>query len=308
MAEDYVDFYGRIGAAQLEEQYYRRHGYAVARHHLLLGLLAPHARRGEHLLDVGCASGYYSVRYAQRGGRVTGIDVADSSLELARERAAHEGCVDRCTFATGDVRELPFADGMFDVVLATEVFEHVREQERALVELTRVLRPGGTLVLSSPGAFDTLPLPRRLALRHVRTPEEAGVELERTGTSKSLEEAGIAHEPYFHDAFTLPGLRALVPPRLEPRRLSSLLFVPPRAVTYAFLVPEAILRRLPWRRERVARADAALAAEPAADEPLAVPEPYAEARAMMTWTRLLWRVPALRQAGTGVLLVGRRRQ
>jgi SAM-dependent methyltransferase len=203
------------------------------------------------------------------------------------------------SFTTGDLRELPFADGSFDVVLAPEVLEHVREQGKALAELTRMLRPGGTLVVSSPGALDSLPTRRRIGLRKARTPEEAGVEIAQLGTNDVLEQADIAHEPYFHDAFTLPGLRALLPSDLEPRRLCSLLLVPPRLLSYSFLVVEAFARRLPGRRS---------GPRPADGEIVEVPEPYAEAQALMAWTRLLWRIPVLREAGGGVVLVGRCRQ
>jgi 2-polyprenyl-3-methyl-5-hydroxy-6-metoxy-1,4-benzoquinol methylase len=299
-AEDYVEFYQRIGEAQLEEAYYSRHGYAVARHHLLLGLLAPHAKRGGSLLDVGCASGYYAVRYAQRGGSATGIDVAESSLTLARERAKGAGVSDRCAFELGDVRDLPVEDCSVDVVLATEVLEHIREQRQALAELVRVLRPGGTLVVSSPGVLDALTIRQRIAVRTAQTPAAAGVEIERLGQNEALLAAGIAHQPYFHDAFTFPQLRELLPARLRVLRLHSLLFVPPRSWTYAFLISEAIGRRLPWRRP------APRAVQQRANGPIDIPEAYAEARALMEWTRLLWRIPILREAGSGILLVARR--
>lgn len=299
-ADDYVDFYRRIGEAQLEEAYYERHAYAVARHHLLLGLLVPFAVKGRSLLDVGCASGYYSTRFAQRGGEATGIDVAESSLQLARERAERDGVTERCRFVRGDLRDLPVADGSCDVVLATEVLEHVREQRDALSELTRVLRPGGTLVVSVPGVLDRLPIRRRIAARRARTPEEAGVSVERLGRNESVDKAGIAHEPYFHDAFTFRQLRDLLPGGLDVRRLCSLLFVPPRAVTYGFLVPEAVARRLPRSRSPSS------APGGDGDGPLVIPEAYAEARAWMAWTRLLSRVPVLRECGIGVLLVAQR--
>ncbi|MEP6953447.1 MAG: methyltransferase domain-containing protein [Solirubrobacteraceae bacterium] len=296
-AQDYVDFYRRIGEAQLEEAYYRRHGYAVARHHLLLGLLAPHAKRGDALLDVGCASGYYTTRYLVRGGSAVGIDVAESSLTLARQRASRAGVEARCEFRAGDLRSLPADDGSFDVVLATEVLEHVREQEQALRELARVVRPGGTLIVSSPSVLDPLSTRKRLAARKARTPQDAGVQVEQLGYNESLTAAGIAHGAYFHDAFTLPQLRSLLPAELEVARLHSLLFVPPRMWTYGFLACEALLRRLPWRRAAPA---------PTEEGPLDIPGAYAEARALMEWTRALWRIPVLREVGSGVLLVARR--
>jgi SAM-dependent methyltransferase len=300
--EDFVDFYRRVGEAQLEETYYGRHTYAVVRHHLLLGILAPYAARGESLLDVGCASGYYATRFAQRGGIATGADIAESSLQLARERAERDGVARRCEFVLGDLRELPVADGSCDVVLATEVLEHVREQRDALAELTRVLRPGGTLVVSVPGAIERLPWRRRIAARRARTPEDAGLTVERLGLNEVVRQAGIEHEPYFHDSFTLAGLHELLPPGLEVHRLCSLLFVPPRAVMYGFLLPRAVGRRLRRRR----RAGPTSSTPEAHSGPVAIPEAYAEARAWIKWTRLLWRVPVIRECGHGVLLVARR--
>jgi SAM-dependent methyltransferase len=79
---------------------------------------------------------------ADRGLRVTAVDFAEPAVERAR---AHAG--DDVRVLRADVRDLPFDDGSFAVVLAWAVLMHVPEAERGLAELCRVLAPGGALIL-----------------------------------------------------------------------------------------------------------------------------------------------------------------
>ena len=159
---DFETFYDRIGAAQLEERYIAENEYAVARIHLVLDWLLPVARRGGRLLDIGCASGYYSVAFARAGGYATGVDISKASVRIAQRRAEAEGVADRCEFLHGDMRSLPIDDRLYDAVVMVEVLEHVREQEDAVAEAIRALRPGGILVLTTPHALDELPPWKRL--------------------------------------------------------------------------------------------------------------------------------------------------
>ena len=89
------------------------------------------------VLDLGCCKGRFARRLEARGASVVGLDLS------ARMLAEAEG-LDR---VRGAVRDLPFADGAFDAVIAIETFEHVRDVHAALVEARRVLRPGGRLVV-----------------------------------------------------------------------------------------------------------------------------------------------------------------
>ncbi len=108
---------------------------------------------GEAVLDLGCGLGEFTAALAEHGALVTGCDVAETALALARGR--HPGIE---FVLSGE--ELPFGDESFDVVWAGEVLEHVQDGLGLLGEVRRVLRPGGRLVLSTP---DHGPL-RRLRL------------------------------------------------------------------------------------------------------------------------------------------------
>ena len=99
------------------------------------------------ILDVGCGTGEITSRLAGLfpAARVTGVDLIDAHLALARERYAALG--DRLTFQRADAFELPFADKRFDLVVCRHVLQAVPEPERMIAELVRVARPGGVLHL-----------------------------------------------------------------------------------------------------------------------------------------------------------------
>jgi SAM-dependent methyltransferase len=97
---------------------------------------------GAEILDAGCGSGRNMADLALLG-TVTGVEVADVSVARARERGVGE--VVQCS-----ITELPFSDEQFDLAVCFDVVEHVDDQLRALAELHRVVRPGGTLVVTVP--------------------------------------------------------------------------------------------------------------------------------------------------------------
>lgn len=99
------------------------------------------------ILDVGCGTGEISSRLARRfpTARVTGVDLLESHLTLARERHAAEA--DRLTFRQADAFELPFGAASFDLVVCRHVLQAVPRPEAILAELVRVARPGGRLHL-----------------------------------------------------------------------------------------------------------------------------------------------------------------
>jgi len=111
---------------------------------------------GDRLLDLGCGFGRHAFEALRRGARVVACDMAYAELhqviatQFAMKEAGEIGPGLSCTSVQGDGTRLPFTDGSFDRVIASEVMEHVPDDLAALDELTRVLRPGGTIAVTVP--------------------------------------------------------------------------------------------------------------------------------------------------------------
>ena len=136
----------------------------------LLGFVSP----GDRVLDLGCGDGSFAEALVEAGAKVTMADVAEGALERARRRVPDAEAV----LLEEDAR-LPFADDSFDLVWCGETLEHVADASGLAAETRRVLRPGGTLLVTVPNqprvrvAFDSLagrPLEDRLDPRsdHLR--------------------------------------------------------------------------------------------------------------------------------------------
>lgn len=113
-------------------------------------------RAGERVLDLGCGFGRHAFEVLRRGANVTACDMATPELRQVIDTAtamyqAGEIAPDVVASVTnGDATALPFADGCFDRVIASEVLEHVTDDFAAFTELSRVLRPGGVLAVTVP--------------------------------------------------------------------------------------------------------------------------------------------------------------
>jgi 2-polyprenyl-3-methyl-5-hydroxy-6-metoxy-1,4-benzoquinol methylase len=107
---------------------------------------------GRDVLDVGCNTGYGTIRFAPVAGRVVGVDVSPLAIEAARERAV-DG---RPEFIQTSGFELPFPAATFDLVTSFQVLEHVPDATAFLRELARVLRPDGIVILATPNAATRL--------------------------------------------------------------------------------------------------------------------------------------------------------
>ena len=112
--------------------------------HHLLRLIDFNGYAGRHVLEVGCGAGTDLVRFARGGARVTGVDVADSAIALARQNFAYQDLGAALCVANGE--RLPFASDSFDYVYAHGVVQYTAAAQDLVDECRRVVRPGGTVL------------------------------------------------------------------------------------------------------------------------------------------------------------------
>jgi len=119
--------------------------------------------RDARLLDAGCGSGQWAIAFTERGARVTGIDLSPEMIRFARDDA--NACGLEIEWRTGDVTRLADPLAVFDAIHARVLLQFLPDVPAALRELRRVLRPGGRLLASVPGALS--PIYRASWMRHL---------------------------------------------------------------------------------------------------------------------------------------------
>ncbi|MCX6479561.1 MAG: class I SAM-dependent methyltransferase [Mycobacterium sp.] len=111
---------------------------------------------GSKVIDVGCGAGRHSFEAYRRGADVIAFDqnaeeLADVDTMLqAMGQAGEAPKSAKAQVVVGDALALPYPDGTFDAVIASEILEHIPDDDAAIAELIRVLRPGGTLAVTVP--------------------------------------------------------------------------------------------------------------------------------------------------------------
>jgi SAM-dependent methyltransferase len=116
---------------------------------------------GDRVLDVGCGTGSLSFTFPEVANvdAVTGIDQADVYVEFARARAGDDP---RFSFRHADARALPFPEASFDRAFSMLVLQFIPDAERAVAEMCRVVRPGGSVTAAVWDSFGGLPHQRLL--------------------------------------------------------------------------------------------------------------------------------------------------
>jgi len=106
----------------------------------------------DNLLDAGCAWGYATCHFSSKSRRTWGIDIDGGYIAIARSRYPN------IEFVEGPLEDTPFETDFFDVIVMNDVLEHVDDETGTLNEVFRILRPGGTLIITVPhrGLFSFL--------------------------------------------------------------------------------------------------------------------------------------------------------
>lgn len=113
---------------------------------VIVTMLKPHANPGAKLLDLACWDGEATRYYGDHLGirDLHGLDFFDEQIAKARENGVQ---VRKCDL---ELERFPLPDGSFDVVVANQIFEHLKQIYRPMGEIHRILKPGGLLLFSVP--------------------------------------------------------------------------------------------------------------------------------------------------------------
>lgn len=134
--------------AHVARRYDREHAFITARsdNRGRIMLVENAVRAGDTVLDCGAGTGSTAIMAAKKvgsKGKVTLFDLSDEMLDVAREKVARSTLDCGIEFRTGDVIDLPFNDGTFDVVLSTYSLCPLYDPVKGALEMYRVTRPGG---------------------------------------------------------------------------------------------------------------------------------------------------------------------
>jgi len=102
--------------------------------------------RGKKSLEVGFGEGYGSYYLSEEAAELTGVDVSHVLVEHAISKYSRKNLY----FIKGDATSIPFPEGTFDVVVSSQVLEHVKDYMKCVREIARVLKPGGTALIATP--------------------------------------------------------------------------------------------------------------------------------------------------------------
>ena len=157
-----------------------------------LALLAP----GQRVVDVACGTGATALLLArERAAQMVGVDLGARTIERAQREACAAGLAERVRFVHGDAEALPLADAMFDVALSECSLCTFPDKARAVAEMARVLRTGGTIAVADVVAsLDALPAPLRTAAARVACVADARTEDEYAALLRAVGFEPIAIE------------------------------------------------------------------------------------------------------------------
>ena len=124
----------------------------------------------QEILEYGCGLGSYAIILAKNGARVVGIDISEVAIEMATAQAKQEN-LEHITFCLDDAEAMNFDNDRFDIICGTSILHHL-DMEKALKEITRVLKSEGKAIFIEPmGHNPFINLFRKLT-PHLRTEDE----------------------------------------------------------------------------------------------------------------------------------------
>jgi ubiquinone/menaquinone biosynthesis C-methylase UbiE len=157
------------------------------------------SRQKLHILDLGCGSSAYGIRFARLDHDVVGVDISKEATDSAKARAKHDGV--KARFYTQDIEKLTFKDSSFDVCFFGGVLHHFPSLELVLGEARRVLKKGGFIVCVEPNRENPhvyLSMEPRSPFRYKHlTPNERSIHFRELLDCPSLKGHIAKHEVFY---------------------------------------------------------------------------------------------------------------
>ncbi|MDP8266926.1 MAG: class I SAM-dependent methyltransferase [Candidatus Aceula meridiana] len=100
------------------------------------------------ILEVGSGKGYFAIALAQKGYKFTSIDISSQEQQIAKNNLADFGLSEAVNFQVADAIDMPFSDGIFDIVFCVNSFHHMENQFSVLREIIRACKPKATIVIN----------------------------------------------------------------------------------------------------------------------------------------------------------------
>jgi len=190
-------------------------------------LIRPHLKAGSRILEIGCGAGNLLLQASVLGSYPVALDLAMQSLTFVRSRlqevsSSLEAPIGfACTQAMGE--RLPLADGSIDCVLLSEVIEHLEVPQVSIGEASRVLRPNGRLLVTTPNYRSLWPMMEWTVDLLNMAPKMAGEQhisrFHPASLRRILVESGLGIK-YFGTIYTLSPFLSLVSPNWANRQLA----------------------------------------------------------------------------------------
>ncbi len=123
------------------------------------------------IMDMGCNRGYDVFRmnrkFAESSLSFTGLDISPVDIEYAKDVATREN-LGNCSFVVGNAESTEFKDNSFDIVVCSELLEHVPQPEKVMKEIYRIVKKGGIAIISTPNADNRLGKLKKFAPRKLK--------------------------------------------------------------------------------------------------------------------------------------------
>ncbi len=213
------------------EKYYQYDGWETRYNHFLRILIVDNLSRSIKIkgtaLDVGCSSGGQSFILEKAGFDVIGMDRSDNGLKKARVWAKEIGS--KARFELGDAVDLSYKDESFDLVLASEVLEHIDDNKKAAREIYRITKKGGHIIYTLPNGSS------KYWMRKKREFERENGKVDISNVEANSKEWHILR----HMMYTPKDIRKITSKGLKLKEVSSTscgLMIPPLSILIRILI------------------------------------------------------------------------